>query len=193
MESKKIRLDFNSPVLLSFIILSAFSLALNTLTNGWSNEMIFSIYSSPWANPMSFIRLFTHVLGHADWAHFSGNIMLLLLVGPLLEEKYGSGDIFLMIVVTAFVTGLASVILFPSVRLLGASGVVFAMILASSFVSFKEKTIPITFLLVAFIYVGQEIYSAVFINDSVSQLAHILGGTVGASFAYGIHRVKRQY
>ena len=54
-----------------------------------------------------------------------------------------------MIAITAFITSFVNYIFFPSVALCGASGVVFAFILLSSFTSFKEGEIPITFILVA--------------------------------------------
>ena len=34
--------------------------------------------------------LFTYVPGRGDWAHFMGNAAYLLLLGPMLEEKYPS-------------------------------------------------------------------------------------------------------
>lgn len=95
----------------------------------------------------------------------------------------------LVIVVTALVTGLVNLIFFPAVNLLGASGVVFAMILLCSFTGTQQKKIPVTFLLVAALYLGQQIYQA-FTADQVSQMAHIVGGLVGSGFGFllsGIH------
>ncbi|MEF2919438.1 MAG: rhomboid family intramembrane serine protease, partial [Acutalibacteraceae bacterium] len=120
------------------------------------------------------------------------DIMLILVVGPLLEEKYGSIDIAAVILITAVVTGLVNFIFFPNVQLLGASGVVFALILLSSITSFRDKEVPITFILVACIYIGQEIYKGIFIQDNVANLTHIIGGFVGAllGFLMNIHRIK---
>ena len=39
------------------------------------------------ADPLTWLRLFTHVLGHASWEHYAGNMMLFLLIGPMLEER----------------------------------------------------------------------------------------------------------
>ena len=55
-----------------------------------------------------------------------------------------------------------------------------ALILLSSFTSIKEGTIPLTFILVALIYIGGQAYDGIFIKDNVSNLIHILGGAVGA-------------
>ena len=81
---RKIR--YNSPVVLTFALLSMAALLLNRLTAGWTNAYLFSVYRSSLADPLFYFRLFGHVLGHANWAHYSGNMVLLLLTGPMLEE-----------------------------------------------------------------------------------------------------------
>ena len=89
-----------------------------------------------------------------------------------------------VILVTAGITGLVNYIFFPGVALCGASGVVFAFIILTSFTSFRSGEIPLSFILVALIYIGQQLYDAVFVRDSVSQLSHIVGGAVGAVTGY---------
>ena len=150
----------------------------------------FSVYRSSFANPLTYLRMFTHVLGHANWEHLFGNVTMLLVVGPLLEEKYGSLNTLLIILITALVTGLVNFFLFPNVRLLGASGVVFAFILLSAFTCVKEREIPITFILVALIYMGEQIYSAIFVKDNVSNLTHLIGGGVGSVLGFIMNRKK---
>ena len=122
--------------------------------------------------------------------HFLGNITLLLVIGPMLEEKYGSLNILFVILATAVITGVVNFVFFPNVQLLGASGVVFAFILLSSFVSIKEGTIPVTFILVAVIYIGGQIYDGIFVQDDVSNLTHIVGGAVGSALGYVMAKNK---
>ncbi len=186
MAEKKIKISFNSPVILGFTLFSLVALLLAQVTGGGTNALFFSVYRAPLTDPLTWVRFFGHVLGHAGWQHFIGNIMLILVIGPLLEEKYGSGEVLFVILITAFVTGLLSFALFPQVQLLGASGVAFALILLSSFVSVKEGEIPLTFLLVAVIYIGGEVINGIFIRDSVSNLSHIAGGAVGAVLGVGL-------
>lgn len=190
--NNKLKISFNSPVIICFTGICLLALLLDFLTGGITNKLIFSVYSSSLLNPLTYVRLIGHVFGHAGWEHFIGNIMLILVVGPLLEEKYGSIDIAAVILITAVVTGLVNFIFFPNVQLLGASGVVFALILLSSITSFRDKEVPITFILVACIYIGQEIYKGIFIQDNVANLTHIIGGFVGAllGFLMNIHRIK---
>ncbi len=186
MAEKKIKISFNSPVILGFTLFSLVALLLAQVTGGGTNDLFFIVYRAPLTDPLTWVRFFGHVLGHAGWQHFIGNIMLILVIGPLLEEKYGSGEVLFVILITAFVTGLLNFALFPQVQLLGASGVAFALILLSSFVSVKEGEIPLTFLLVAVIYIGGEVINGIFIRDSVSNLSHIAGGAVGAVLGVGL-------
>ena len=181
------RIKFNSPVVLTFVFVSLISLLLGLATNNASTKLFFSVYRSSPINPLTYIRLFTHVLGHIDWSHYINNMLIILVVGPLLEEKYGSANIVLIIIATAFFSGIANMIMFPQTKLLGASGVVFAFILLSSITSFDQGKIPLTFLLVAVIYIGGQILSAIMVQDSISNTTHIIGGIIGSVFGYFIN------
>jgi GlpG protein len=170
-------------VVLWFSLMCILALFINYLSKGAANRVLFSVYRSSPFNPLTYLRLFFHVLGHADMDHLLGNVMMVLVIGPLLEEKYGSLNIIIMIVATALVTGIANIIFFPH-AILGASGVVFAMILLASFTRTADNTIPLTFILVAVVYIGGQVMDAVAVQDNVSNLTHILGGAVGAVLGY---------
>ena len=185
---KKRRITYNSPVVLTFAILCFFALVANYLTAGMSNKLLFMTYHSSLASPLTYVRFFTHVLGHAGWAHFIGNMMYLLLLGPMLEEKYGSRAVIEVILITGLVTGLATWVLFPGISLCGASGVVFAFIMMTSFTGFREGEIPLTVILVAVIFIGQQVYEGLFVQDDISNMAHILGGLVGAVAGYVLNK-----
>lgn len=188
---KRFKISFNSPVVLEFTIICLISLILGKLTNDFTTRLLFSVYRSSLISPFTYIRFIGHIFGHAGWSHFIGNMTLLLVVGPMLEEKYGSFNIAMVILLTAIVTGIVNFIFFPHIRLLGASGVVFAFILLSSFTSIKEEgEIPMTFMLVAVIYIGGQIYDAIFVNDNVSNLTHILGGAVGSGWGFKMAKNK---
>lgn len=184
----KRRITFNSPVVLSFVIISFGAMVLNYLTAGVSNRLLFMTYHSSLASPLTYVRFFTHVLGHQGWSHYIGNMMYLLLLGPMLEEKYGSRAIIEVILITGLVTGIVTWLIFPNIALCGASGVVFAFIMMTSFTSFKEGEIPVTVILVAVIYIGQQIYEGLFVQDNISNMAHILGGIVGAVAGYTLNK-----
>ena len=185
---KKFKITFNSPVVLGFIFISLAVLLLGFVTLGKSNELLFMTYHSSLMNPLTYVRFFTHVLGHSGWEHYIGNAAYILLLGPMLEEKYGSKRIVQVIVITALVTGLMNYFLFPQVALCGASGVVFAFILLTSFTSFKNGEIPLTFILVAVIFLGQQVYEGVFLQDNISNLSHVVGGIIGSVAGYNLNK-----
>jgi GlpG protein len=58
----------------------------------------------------------------------------------------------------------------------------------ASFTGFKEGEIPLTFILVAAIYIGQQVYEGVALRDNISNMAHIVGGIVGAIVGYVLNR-----
>ena len=182
--SKKIQ--YNSPVILTFAIVSFGALILNMITKGWSNRLLFSVYRSSFGNPFTYVRLFGHVLGHSNLQHYTGNMMMILLLGPMIEERYGSITMLKMMGITAFVTGIINSLLFPRIALCGASGIVFLLIVLSSMVNFKEGEIPLTLILVLVVYLGEEIVNGLFSKDNISQLAHIIGGLCGCGFGFMI-------
>ena len=178
---KKIpKIQYNSPVVLTFSLLSLLALGLNQITGGQSNHALFSVYRAPLADPLTYLRLFLHVLGHSGIAHYMGNILMLLVAGPPLEEKYGSLDLLLSILITAAVSGLVQMLFFPGSALLGASGIVFMMIVMSSLAGMEDGKIPLTLILVVLLYLGRELLDMVFQKDNISQLSHIIGGLCGA-------------
>ncbi len=120
-----------------------------------------------------------------------GNASYILLLGPMLEEKYGSKRIMQIIAITALVTELVNYILFSNVALCGASGVVFAFILLTSFTSFRNGEIPLTFILVAIVFLGQQVYEGVFINDNISNLSHVVGGVIGSVVGYKLNKKNK--
>jgi membrane associated rhomboid family serine protease len=92
-----------------------------------------------------------------------------------------------MIVITALVTGILNVLFFPF-GLLGASGVVFMMILLASFTNFNKGEVPLTFILVLILYLGRELFGFYGSNPeqdaNISQFAHVVGGFIGSMFGF---------
>jgi len=188
---KKLKVTFNAPVTLCLVGISFVATLLNYISGGAIGQLLFMTYHSPLLSPMTWLRAFTHIFGHADWSHLVGNMSYLLLLGPMLEEKYSSQTLAAVVAITAVVTSLVNYIFFPSVGLCGASGVVFAFILLSSFTSFREGEIPITFILVAVFFIGQQIFEGLTVRDNISNTAHIVGGIVGGLLGYGLNKKSR--
>ena len=186
------KIQYNSPVILSFAILSGLVLLLGMLTSGYTNSMFFSVYLSSWADPLTYPRLFLHVLGHSGFAHFTGNMLMILVLGPMVEERYGSKNTLILILITALATGLIHCFLSPSVHLLGASGIVFMLIFLASLSGASGKRIPLTLILVAILYFSQEIYAGISLSDNISQITHIIGGCCGIVLGFIIRKKARE-
>ncbi|MDO4197576.1 MAG: rhomboid family intramembrane serine protease [Erysipelotrichaceae bacterium] len=175
---KKFVIYNNAPITLGFVLICCIVLIADFLTSGLSTDLFFCTYGSSWFNPMTYIRLIGHVFGHADIEHLISNMLYILLLGPILEEKYHD-RLITVILTTAIVTGIVHNILQPDYVLLGASGVVFAFILLAS-ITGKDNGIPVTLILVAILWLGQEVIAGVQNADNISQLTHIIGGLSGA-------------
>lgn len=192
MKRPTLKLSYNAPVALTFALLSLIALVLGTITNGWTTHHLFSVYRAPLSDPLTWVRFFGHVLGHSGYAHFIGNIVLILVLGPNLEDRFGSWNVLWAILVTALVSGVVHYLFFPGTALLGASGIVFMMILLSSFGGVRNGVIPITLILVAVCYLGGELWDAIFVDDNVSQLTHIIGGLCGTVMGFALSGKKKK-
>ncbi|GBU28196.1 hypothetical protein R84B8_01754 [Treponema sp. R8-4-B8] len=188
------RIKYNAPTVLSFSLVCAFILFLSST---FMPHLIENWFMVPGRNNFhagsfrNWVTLLTHVIGHANWAHLISNFTLILLIGPMLEERYGSETLLVMILITALVTGILNALFFNT-YLLGASGVVFMMILLSSFTNFSKGEIPLTFIFVLILYLGVQIFNRSGADkDNISHFAHIIGGLCGSFF--GFFRVPRRY
>ncbi|MGI6028274.1 MAG: rhomboid family intramembrane serine protease [Candidatus Heteroscillospira sp.] len=184
MKKYVIKIQYNSPVVLTFALLSFGALVLAGFLGDWVTTKYFCVYRSSLSDPLTYLRFFTHVLGHADYNHYIGNMLLILVVGPPLEEKYGSMSLLWAILITALISGMVQFIAFPGTALLGASGIVFMMIVMSSLAGMKSHCIPLTLIFVVVFYLGGEIMDGLFSADNISQLTHIVGGVCGAVIGY---------
>ena len=185
------KIHYNAPVTLTFAFLSLAVLLLGQITGNLTTRLLFSVGQGSPTDILFYVRLFGHVLGHSGWQHYISNFLLILLLGPLMEERYGSRTLLLMILGTALATGIVHVVLFNT-TVLGASGVVFMLIMLSAFVNTREDKIPLTVLLVAAAYIGQEVYTGIFANDNISQFSHIAGGICGCIFGITLRGNKKR-
>lgn len=178
------RIQYNAPVTLTFALLSLAALLLSQVDGGWANIHLFSVYRPARLSLLALPRLFLHVLGHASYSHYLNNMLLILALGPGLEDRYGSRAILRCILVTALVTGLAQILLFPNTAVLGASGIAFMMIVLSSMAGMRDGKVPLTTIVILVIYLGGEVMDGLFRKDNISQLSHVIGGLCGGEFGF---------
>jgi len=184
------RLHYNSPVILTYAFISLGVLLVGEFFSQNFVINFFAVYRTSFSDPLAYFRVFSYVFGHANFNHFFGNISMLLLIGPMIEEKYSSKVLIIMMIASTLIGGIAH-LLFFSAAALGASGIVFMLILLTPFTNMQRGRIPITFILVALVFIGREVFYAITIEDNVSRFGHIIGGASGAAMGYFASSNKR--
>ncbi len=176
---------YNAPVILTFALISASAMLISQLVGMGFMESFFMVPGNNYGFnffSLDFYKLVSHAAGHGGWVHLVGNFTFILLIGPILEEKYGSSNILFMMIVTALVTGIINVLFF-STALLGASGIVFMLIILISFTNIKGNEIPITLIVIILLFLAKEIIG-MFQQNDVSEIAHLIGGASGGFFGF---------
>ena len=176
--------DYNSKVILTYLFISIIACFLNFITRGNSNKLLFTSYRSSLFNPLTYIRLFTHSIGHQDWNHLVSNFLYILLIGPMIEEKYGSINLLMMLLITSLVIALFNII-FTNYSICGASGNVYMLIVLSSFSNISEGKIPLTLILIFIFYITTELREGITKgNKKVYHDGHLLGALCGLGFGF---------
>ncbi len=185
------RLKYNAPVTLTFALICTAIFAANQHLAPGLIDSLFTAEGSTtfqYNDIPAYTRLISYAFGHYDWEHLLGNMTLILLLGPILEERFSSKSLIAMMFLTTVILGLINAFFFPG-PLLGSSGIIFMMIVLSSFNNINKGEIPITFIAIISIYMASEII-ALKKDDDISQIAHITGGICGALFGFSSQVMK---
>ncbi len=138
------------------------------------------------SNPLSYLRLFSYALGAASGEILVCNMIFVLLLGPSMEERYGTVVIAIMIFVSALFSGVLNAC-FCKIPLNGCEAIIFMMIFLNSFVSLSKKKIPFSFVLVFILFVLKGVFAADFKTASstaIQIIINIAGGLCGSLFAF---------
>jgi membrane associated rhomboid family serine protease len=186
------RIRYNAPIILTFSLACTGVFILSSILPGFQQYFIVpgNTYQFNFLSIDAF-RLVSYIFGHASWEHLIGNLSFILLIGPVLEEKYGSTRILIMIIVTALVSGLFNVLVLPNPSL-GASGIVFMLILLISVTNVRKGEIPLTLIAIIAIFVTKEVINMFDPKNNINELAHLIGGLCGGIFAFIFMREKKQ-
>ena len=176
LKKVKEKVEYNSPVILTFIIICCALCIANYVTLGLVNNLLA-------LRKLLSIQLVTHIFVHGDINHLTNNMLVILLVGPMVESKYGSGRTAMMILITSVIIGVLTVSIFH-VGLLGASGIAYMILALSACSNIKNNKIPASALILLLFIVVSQILSAIFVRDNVSQGAHIIGLFMGVAWAF---------
>lgn len=180
----KIRIKYNAPVSLTLIILSSLVLFLNTHVNSFLISNWFTAdgtISFNYSDPLGYIKFISHILGHTGINHFMGNAIYLILLGPILEEKYNSKTLLGLILVTAIISSLINAF-FVDTYMLGASGIVYLFIVLVSFTNIEKGEFPLSVVVVLGFYIYKELSRDDAVDISV--LTHLIGAVIG--LLYGL-------
>lgn len=177
------KFDYNSPVILTYFFICLIILLIDKLCKGKFSATFFTNYKNDsLLNPLTYFKLISHSLGHTDWDHLYSNFIKILLIGPLIEEKYESINLLIAMIITSLIIGIINK-LFGKGGILGASGVAYMLILLSSFVNMENGKIPITLTLIILFFVVDEVIKLFRRKkDGVSHLGHITGAICGVVF-----------
>ena len=203
MSKKKFNLNikvaYDAPVTLTFVIVCALIFLLNMLLAKSGKAVgLEKIFASPTSQagvlpfipgaPLSYVRLLFYIFGSgaAGNAVAGGasllftNLILIMLLGPAMEERYGSAIIGIMIFVSALFSGVLNAC-FCENCLVGAVPVVSMMIFLNAFMSFSKKKFPLSFAAVMVLFVLLQIFSGA---GAVQIIICIAGGLCGSLFAF---------
>lgn len=185
------KLKYNAPVTLTFALICTAVVAADQYLVPGLIDGLFTAEGTMSFDPgyiPAYARVFSYPFGHIGWDHLLSNMTLILLLGPILEERFGSGSLVLMMFITSVVNGLINAFFFPT-ELVGSSGLVFMMIVLASFTNIRKGEIPLTFLVIVGLYIAREVFSA-FKTDDISQISHIVGGACGSIFGFARQVMK---
>lgn len=134
-------------------------------------------------------QVVTYMFAHGNLSHILFNMIGLFFFGVQVEKQMGSKEFLLFYFLTGTVAGIFSLAVYwfggtPQVWLLGASGAVFAVLLAFATLFphariFVFGILPIRAPILVLIYTGIELMSQIFATRSrVAHLTHLAGFAV---------------
>lgn len=163
------KIDIDSPVILTFAFICFIVHVITSLVYRDFSLVYFSVltFNSRDFRLFSILTLFkevSHVFGHSSWDHITGNLVHILLVGPACEAEYGAASLIKIILLTSLTSGLAhNIVGISNSSQLGASGIVFMLILLNSLLNTKAGKIPLTFIIQGSIWIWKEVISGKFV------------------------------
>ena len=164
MAKKKIKFPYkvilDAPVPVFFVLICTVFFLIDTFLLKKNNTL--NLTSSPTtaggslpfliSQPLSYLRLFLYVFGFSSPQMLVTDLIFIMLLGPAIEERYGSIVIAIMMAVSALFSGVLNAC-FCKTSLRGASCIIFMLIFLNSFMSLSKKKIPLSFIFVVVLYV----------------------------------------
>ena len=192
MAKKKLKLKFvyDAPVMLTFAlaVLVIFVLDTFVVKGKLAEKWLLSPTSAEGSLPFAFsdftsiFRLFLHVLGGRDIPFLICNLIFILLLGPEMEERYGSVIIGIMIFVAALFSGVLNAC-FCKIPVSGSEPVVFMLILRCAMMHLSRSTVSASALVVIILFAVMLVLRKN-PNGVVGVVITLAGGLCGSLFAF---------
>ncbi len=182
------KIKYDSQVVLTFVLLCFGATFLGLYYGSEFMYTYFETYRADLWQPVTYLRFITYIFGHDSWDMLFENSLYLLLLGPMLEKRYGSQVMVVMIAVTAISTSLLNFIFFPGAVLYGSNGIVLAFIILTAISGLTEGYFPVSLALIAIVFFRQEILQNVIRVENMANVAPIIGCILGVGVAFAMVR-----
>lgn len=206
MARKKIKFTYDAPVTLTFSLVCIVVYLVDTfiLKSYLSSSILLSPTSGSgllpfsFSDPLSYARLFLYVFGSGSINLLLSNLVLILLLGPSIEDYYGSVIIGIMMAVSILFSGVINAC-FCTSALQGSAVIVFMMIFLNGFIAIAKRKLTLSFIVVFLMFTvfqWLENKQPGVVDGIVTVLINIGGGLCGsliASLASPKARAEKRY
>jgi len=167
-------------VLLDFLVLKGkiSSFLASPLINSVDVEQGANIFNV--ASVKSYIQMIFYVFAPTSVNILFTDLILILLLGPTLEDRYGITVIGVMIFICALFSGVLNAC-FCKNSLTGPSCIVYMMIFLNIFFSLIKKKIPLSFVIIFILLIVKDVLSD---SGLITLIINICGGLCGSLIAF---------
>lgn len=192
------KLTFNFPVTVTFVIVATVLFLFDIFVfKGKIYSSILTCQGSKQAaiafdfkSATDWTSLLLFVFGNSKWELFFTNQIIILLLGQILEERYGSVMLALMMFISILVSGVLTACI-STVPLSGAGCVIFMMAVLVSLTELTKKRIPLSCVLVFVLFLSFEIYKNIngvsgsnILQKTCGVIIEMIGGICGSIFGF---------
>jgi len=174
-KKNSLKFIFDSPVVLVFSVVSAVIFISDLILKLNLSEKIFecpgakSVPAFDFKSALSYVKLVIYPFGGENSTSFFLNIGFILLLGPVLEERYGSIMLALMIFITSLVGGVLTACV-STFGISGCGGIVFMMIILSVLSVFIKKQLPVSWIFIFALYLAFSLFSGKKISGFMNEI-----------------------
>ncbi|MCR4953009.1 MAG: rhomboid family intramembrane serine protease [Treponema sp.] len=187
-KKNKINFAYDSPVALSFAIITILLFVMNALViKGRIDVFFYAPTNSGGAFPFnlkdgaSYLRLVLYQFGYFDLSFLFADLIIILLLGQILEERYGSVIMGLMMFFSTLFSGVLNAC-FGKEKLCGAASIVIMMVFLNALTSISKKKVSVLSVATIVLVICREIFARN--GGFISVIVSVAGGLCGSLFAF---------